>query len=238
MFEITIPILNEENRLVKGVTEAIAFLDDSSIDPYSLVLADNGSTDATPSLCAELAERYPGRVRLVRVPEKGVGLALQTAWGDSQADIVGYMDIDLATDLHHLEQVHALLAEGPVQIVNGTRLSPKSEVTGRTMLRAFTSRVFNALLRVRLGVSFTDGMCGFKFIRRKAYLDLQKQFPITTKGWFFCTELLVKAEWSGLHLEEIPVRWRDDADSRVKIVALSRDYLSQIARLRRERGRS
>jgi putative flippase GtrA len=52
-------------------------------------------------------------------------------------------------------------------------------------------------------------------------------------GWFFDTELLVLAQRSGLRIQEVPVDWVDDPDSRVDIVATAIADLRGIARLGR-----
>ncbi|MCB0620018.1 MAG: glycosyltransferase, partial [Saprospiraceae bacterium] len=95
-FDVTIPVLNEEATLDRQVRILYAFLHEHFPDPtqWQIVIADNGSTDDTPAIAGKLVEELEG-VALVKVPKKGVGLALKTSWSQSQADIVGYMDLDL-----------------------------------------------------------------------------------------------------------------------------------------------
>ncbi|MHB9308550.1 glycosyltransferase, partial [Fusobacterium polymorphum] len=125
-------------------------------------------------------------LRYVKLPEKGVGLALRTSWIESKADYVGYMDLDIATDLKALITVVDELEKG-TKIINGSRLLKESEVINRTLLREVTSRGFNFLLKLILKIKFTDGMCGFKFFDRKVAQELINT-GIDTKGWFFSTE--------------------------------------------------
>lgn len=75
------------------------------------------------------------------------------------------MDLDLATDLKHLHQVFDALLNKNFEIVAGTRLAKESVVIGRTPLRNFTSKVFNKILNFKFNGNFTDGMCGFKFLK-------------------------------------------------------------------------
>jgi hypothetical protein len=51
-------------------------------------------------------------------------------------------------------------------------------------------------------------------------------------GWFFDSELLIVAEKSGYRIKEVPVRWTDDADSRVRIVRTAYGDLKGLLRLR------
>lgn len=103
-FEITIPVLNEELKLVPMVETVLKYLliFYSGKTKWSIVIADNGSTDNTGALSENMVKKYNGLVKYIRIEERGVGRALKASWGKSKADIVGYFDIDLATDLNHL----------------------------------------------------------------------------------------------------------------------------------------
>jgi glycosyltransferase involved in cell wall biosynthesis len=234
--QVTFPVLNEEEQLASSVERSLAFCRDHGVTIHEFCIADNGSTDRTEEIGRALAARYPN-VRYRRLPVRGFGLALKTAWGESDADYVGYMDIDLATDLRHLKEVHDHVVRGaPYQLYLGSRLLPGASVRNRKLVRGLTSRVFNRLLRLRLGVSFTDAMCGFKFIDRALYQTLCDRFTFTD-DWFFATQVAVRAEWLGAKVLDMPVQWTDDPDnstSGARLVNLARLYLAGISDLRQE----
>ena len=233
--EITIPVLNEEatlKRQIGFIMEHVLELENS--DHISIVISDNGSTDKTEIISEELAKFYSGRLRYSRVDKRGVGLALKTSWAKSTADVVGYMDLDLATDISHLNEVIKLFQTTDVDILYGTRLHALSDVKGRKFKREAISRIFNRLLGLYLGTSFSDGMCGFKFLKRKHLLSLINN-GANSDGWFFCTELLAVAEWKSLNLYELPVKWNDDPNSKVNILKLTLEYLKAMKKLKFER---
>lgn len=229
-YDIVIPVLNEEKRLRKGVETIASFLATNELNNCRIVIADNGSSDGTAKVAAELCIEYPN-AEYVSVGQRGVGLALKAAWGRSLADVVGYMDVDLATDLEHFKEVVTIFEKGGADVVNGSRNLPSSRVSNRKMIREVTSRGFNILLRHILNTHITDGMCGFKFTRRDVYQNIA-EYGIRNSGWFFSTEFLCMAERLGFAIVEIPVRWLDDQDSRARIVRLSVYYLREIVRLR------
>ncbi len=234
-FEVTIPVLNEAATLVRQVGVLRDFLAEHFPDreQWRIVIADNGSTDATRALAEDLSRQSPN-VAWVSVPRRGVGLALKTSWGQSQADIVGYMDLDLATDLEHFLAAYRSIAVAEYDLVYATRLHPRAEVIGRSLKREVASRVFNFLLKTYLGVRFSDGMCGFKFLRREVLPELMAG-GAQNDGWFFSTELLTVAEWQGRRLYELPVRWTDDiSSSRVQILPLARLYLLAMHALKKQ----
>jgi len=235
---VTFPVLNEEALLASSIERTMAFCAEHKLTIHELCIADNGSTDRTPEIGQMLAARYPN-LRYLRLGKRGFGLALKTAWGATDADFVGYMDVDLATDLRHLKEVCDHVARGDgYELYLGSRLMRGASVRNRTLLREFTSRMFNGLLRLRLGVSFSDAMCGFKFVDRNLYRRLTDQFAFTD-DWFFATQLAVRAEWLGARVLDMPVEWTDQPDSKssARLINLSLLYLSGIAELREEKQR-
>jgi len=149
--------------------------------------------------------------------------------------VVGYMDVDLATDLKHLDEVRgAFNSQSGDLLVSGSRLLPGSHVINRTLTREISSRGFNLLLGWTLGVRFSDGMCGFKFLRKPTF-DRLLRFGVQNDEWFFNAEIMVISEWLGVPIREIPVRWIDDRDSRVRVPDLAKKYLHEMTRLRQRR---
>jgi glycosyltransferase involved in cell wall biosynthesis len=234
--EITIPVLNEEASLEKQIKELFFFMNENynSKASWSIVIADNGSEDDTVAIANTLQASYD-EIRVVSVPARGVGLALKTSWGRSTADYVGYMDLDLATDLTHFHQAFSALVTHDYDLVYATRLHPNSKIIGRSMKREVTSRVFNFIVKAWLGTRFSDGMCGFKFLKRSIFPELMKGGAVSD-GWFFSTELLTVAEWKNYRIFELPVRWTDDtSSSRVRILPLAKQYLKAMAVLKNKK---
>lgn len=238
-FDVTIPVLNEEATLERQVRILHRFLSENfpETNQWRIVIADNGSTDNTAHIAAALGDEFP-EIQLVRAPEKGVGLALKTSWAQSKADMVGYMDLDLATDLKHFIQAYRAIDTEGYDLVYATRLHKQARVIGRSLKREITSRVFNFLLKVYLGVRFSDGMCGFKWLKRE-HVQALRDGGAVSNGWFFSTELLTVAEWQGLQICELPVRWTDDtSSSKVKIGRLAKQYLRAMAVLKKKKRKN
>ena len=236
-FDVTIPVLNEEETLDQQVRILHNFLSENFPDKsqWKIVIADNGSTDHTEEIAKQLSSEL-SEIQLVKVPKRGVGLALKTSWEQSQADIVGYMDLDLATDLSHFLEAIKAIKEEAYELVYGTRLHKDSQVVGRTLKREISSQGFNFILKNYLNVNFSDGMCGFKWLKREVYPSL-KIAGADNDGWFFSTELLTTAEWKGLKIKELPVKWTDDAgSSKVKIIPLAKRYLKAMQDLKKRKN--
>ena len=229
LIEIVIPVRNEQRELTEHVTRLVRHLRAGFPYAWQVTIADNGSTDGTWSLAQELAAAHPDLVRAVHMELPGRGRALHAVWSASDADVVGYMDVDLSTDLTALVPLVSPLVAGQADVSVGSRLAPGARVT-RGLKREVISRAYNLLLRMVLQVGFSDAQCGFKALRGDAAAAL---LPLVEdRSWFFDTELLVLAERSGLRVHEVPVDWTDSPDSRVKIIATALADLRGIGRLR------
>lgn len=234
LIEITIPVLNEEETLRVQVLKVRDYIQKNleEVGDIRIVIADNGSNDATEEISMALQADFQD-VQYLRLSERGVGRALKASWGQSKADIVGYMDLDLATDLKYLRPALMALTSDDADIVTGSRLANGAKVIGRKPLRTFTSKSFNALVKCVLRTSFSDGMCGFKFLKRSMLQELMA-CGAQNDGWFFATELLATAEHLNYRLYDMPVEWTDDPNSKVKIAKLTREYLVSMLALRKK----
>jgi glycosyltransferase involved in cell wall biosynthesis len=230
--EIVIPVYNERHVLAASIRTLHDRLKREHDFTFQLTIADNASTDGTlelaESLAGELAE-----VRVLHLDAKGRGRALRAAWGRSHADVLAYMDVDLSTDLAALSALLTPLLEGRGDITIGSRLAREAQVT-RGIERELISRAYNLLLHVLLRTGFSDAQCGFKAGRREAIQALLAD--VEDEEWFFDTELLYRAQRAKLAIHEVPVRWVEDPDSRVDILATARQDLRGVLRLRRHRS--
>lgn len=194
---------------------------------FELIIANNGSTDATGRIADSLARTFPN-VRAIHLAVKGRGRALKDAWTDTKAEILSYMDVDLSTDLSAFPVMIRALESGQHDLAIGTRLHVTS-VTKRCWQREMISRAYNRLVRRVFQIRFSDAQCGFKALTRVA---AERLLPVVKdNAWFFDTELLVIAEKCGYRICDIPVRWTEDRDSRVKIVSTAIADLQAMAKL-------
>ena len=228
--DVVIPVLNEARALADSVNALAAFLSNNLNDyEWAVVVADNGSTDATPSICQSLSEQ-DSRVRHVRLEQRGRGRALKLAWAESNADVVAYMDVDLSTDLSVLPQTIAAVDGEGYDIAIGSRLKRGAQVIGRSFKRELISRSYSLIFRAMFLAGFQDAQCGFKAVSRRAADEVAPL--VVDNGWFFDTEMLLIAEKNGYRIKEIPVKWTDDPDSRVKIFSTAWEDIKGLLRLR------
>lgn len=227
--DIVIPVLNEDAELASSVETLRTFLIDHCPYSWKIVVADNGSRDATPRICQDLKAGYPGEVDFIRLEQRGRGRALRMAWTQSTADVVCYMDVDLSTNLRALPPMLGALIHSDYDLATGSRLMHGAIVT-RQYKRELISRAYNLLIRLLFWHRFRDAQCGFKGATRRAVQDLVPQ--VKDQYWFFDTELLLKGERQGYRIFELPVEWIEDLDTRVKIVKTAWDDIKGLVRVR------
>ncbi len=227
--DVVIPCYNEAGVLRWSVETAVALFARHPYYDWKLVIADNGSIDGTGELARELEREY-AQVEALILEIKGRGLALKEAWTRSDADAVAYMDVDLSTDIEHLPALAGRVLTGGCDVAIGSRLA-RGAKTRRSFKREFTSRGYVSLIRLvfpRLRI--TDAQCGFKALSRRAVDELVPQ--IENRMWFFDTELLVLAHRHDMKICEMPVRWAEDPDTKVKIVSTAIEDIRGLARMR------
>ena len=213
MFTIIFPVLNERLRLESGVTRTVEYLQSIAFEDYEIIIVDNGSEDETPQIAEKLCKKYD-KVKYERINVRGVGAAFRRGVEVSHGDVVGYMDIDLSTNIRHLgEAIHLFETQPEIQYINGSRFARESDTRGRKWYRRITSQ----------GLLIT-------FVRRETALSLIEGCS-RDNGWFYMIEFLLRAEKRGVKILDYPVEWQEDYNTTVKVFKTICNYLVQIARL-------
>jgi glycosyltransferase involved in cell wall biosynthesis len=162
----------------------------------ALVFVDDGSTDGTPAILADLAARSRGMVRVLTLNEnvgkaRAVQLGVQSAF-DSQPDFVGYWDADLATPLSALREFLDVFDRHPdVDIVMGARVKLLGRDVSRSPIRHYSGRVFATAASMALGIGVYDTQCGAKVFRVTEPVRQAFAAPFRSK-WIFDVEILAR----------------------------------------------
>jgi glycosyltransferase involved in cell wall biosynthesis len=223
---IVLPAYNEAARIESTVERTAVAL--REITPsFELIIAEDGSQDGTDKICEALAKKYDFIVHLHSDERQGRGRALNRAFKSSKGEILGYIDVDLATDMKHLSELIQYIRDG-CDFATGSRMLPDSSVK-RPFKRGFASKGFNFLTRLMLGSKLYDHQCGFKSFRREPLFKLLDEVKDT--HWFWDTELFVRAQRAGFKVREFPVDWKHGGATKVNLMRDVFGMGSQIFRL-------
>ena len=234
---IVVPAYAEERRIGRCVSELRRLAADFPRLKEVIVVVEP-SGDRTAEVARESAE---GDV-LVRVREntrhRGKGFAVRTGMLEASGGIIFFMDTDLSVPLRYVAPFVAHLDTHPrTAAVMGSRRHPQSVVSKRQhFLRERAGRAFNHAVRA-LGLSPSkDTQCGFKAFRRDAARDIFTRSQID--GFAFDTEILLLAGKLGLRVDELPVEWINDEETKFRPLSDGWRSFRDLLRVRRLVGRA
>jgi glycosyltransferase involved in cell wall biosynthesis len=224
---IVIPIYNEERILRSSVVDLLDRLNAFDLR-YELLLAENGSVDATRTICQELAREF-SQVRFFSVGSPGngnYGLALRTGMLDARGEYVFCDEIDLC-DTEFYAGALKLLDAGSADLVIGSKLADGAR-DERPLLRHAGSLVINGMLRIALGFKGTDTH-GLKAFRRSVLTPVA-QSCIVDKD-LFASEFVIRAERAGVAIREIPVQIQEKRAPSIHLFRRVPNVLGNLAKL-------
>ncbi len=223
---IVLPAYNEAVRIENTVEKTATAL--RGITPsFEIIIAEDGSKDGTDRICEALSKKHDFVVHLHSDVRQGRGRALNRAFKTSKGEILGYIDVDLATDMKHLRELIQCIRDN-YDFATGSRMLPQSDVK-RPFKRGFASSGFNFLTRTMLGSKLYDHQCGFKSFKRSSLFAILDEVKDT--HWFWDTELFVRAQRAGFRVKEFPVKWKHGGTTKVNLVKDIFGMGSQIFRL-------
>jgi glycosyltransferase AglD len=224
---IVFPAHNEASQLANSVAQVDEVLKNLGYS-YEIIVAEDGSTDGTDLLADELSQNNPCVRHIHGEKRLGRGKALNATFKQARGEIFVYMDVDLATDLHHLKElVDSIKVEG-YDFSTGSRMMRESKVE-RSGTRQMTSKTYNFVVRFFLKSKIRDHQCGFKAFKKEPTLKLLDK--VQAKHWFWDTEILVRAQRDGYLVKEIPVEWKSGAGTKVNLFKDSWNMFWQVVSL-------
>jgi len=226
---VVIPAYNEEDRLAESLPLIDDYIRSRKIDA-EILIADDGSTDATPRVAAEFLRGRRGRV--LSAPEnRGKGNAVRRGVLEAEGRWVLITDADLSTPIEEHARLADAARDRDLDVVIGSRGLPGSRIEVRqNVLRQTMGKTFNLLLRWMTGLQFKDTQCGFKLVDRERTRPIFKRMVVDR--FAFDVELLFLSVRFGLRVEEIPIVWRDSFRSTVGILSAPPQMLLDVARVR------
>jgi glycosyltransferase involved in cell wall biosynthesis len=221
---VVIPVHNEADFMPPALARLFEELDGVDAD-FSVILAENGSTDGTGELAEQIATDEP-RLKVLRLPQPNYGAAMRAGFASASSDWVVNFDIDYFS-ADFLKAALALAADADV--VLASKRAKGAEDT-RSLLRRMGTLGFNLLLKLlfRSSVSDTHGM---KMVRGSIARDLTPK--VISNLDLFDTELVIRAERAGARIREVPARVEELRDTRSSFLSRVPRTLQGLWRIRR-----
>lgn len=226
---IIVPAYNEVKRIVPTLDAIQHYLEQQPYS-YEIIVSADGN-DGTRELVAERAAHDRHISVIGGVARGGKGRGIRNGVALAHGQIIGFVDADYKTPIEELSKLLPWLDHG-YDLVIGSRGMVDSRIeVAQPLHRRLGSRAFAVAMHLTIGLwRIHDTQCGFKFFRGDVARDLFSRQQID--GYMFDVEILHLAERSGYTIKEVGVRWHDDGDSRLDLVAGNWRNMLDILRIR------
>lgn len=220
---IVIPVYNEEKRL-EGLEKVSSYLQSRNFSS-ELILVNDGSTDNTPRRLKNLSKRI-SIVKIVSYKEnRGKGFAIKTGILEAIGKYRLFTDIDLSTPIEEFDKFFPHLAKHDVVIGSRKRRGARLLVR-QPLLRESLGQGFTLLSQALLQLPLSDFTCGFKCFSQRAAEKIFSRQKI--ERWGFDAEVLFIAKKMGFSIKEVPVSWKNDSQTKVR---LPQDIITSLSEL-------
>jgi dolichyl-phosphate beta-glucosyltransferase len=212
---LIMPAYNEAKRIAQTVSEARDYFARRGLTCEIIVSADG--TDGTRELVAEMAKTDPNLKVIGSAERRGKGYGVRQGVRLARGEVIGFVDADNKTPIDEFDKFEPYLRDGYDVIIGSRGLRESRIERAQPLHRRLGSKGFALFMHAVVGLpGITDTQCGFKFFQRHLALDLFSRQKID--GYMFDVEILYLARQSGYRIAQVPVRWRDDGDSRLVLL--------------------
>jgi glycosyltransferase involved in cell wall biosynthesis len=191
---VIIPVYNE----VESIREIVRRVQKVRL-ANEIVIVDDGSTDGTRDLLAELDGRRSVRV-IFHEQNQGKGSAVRTGISNARGDVLLIQDADLEYDPQDYPSLLKPITEGVADVVYGSRF-----LGGPRRVTMFWHMIANQLLTLTTNLLFdtilSDMETGYKVFRR----EVLNGITLRAKRFDFEPEFTAKMLKRHVRIFEVPI---------------------------------
>jgi glycosyltransferase involved in cell wall biosynthesis len=199
---IVVPALNEELTIGEFVDWCWEGLKKAKVKGEIIIV--DSSSDDTPNIA--LAKG----AKVLRTPKRGLGQAYIDVIPFIRGDFIIMGDCDLTYDFREVKVFIDSYKKGN-EFVMGSRFTGSIEDGAMPALHRYfgtplTTWILNRIYHSR----YSDIHCGMRGLTKNALFKIN----LTSKGWEYASEMVLKASRIGLRIDEVPVNFYKDREGR------------------------
>ncbi|OGR86806.1 MAG: hypothetical protein A3J74_06420 [Elusimicrobia bacterium RIFCSPHIGHO2_02_FULL_57_9] len=211
---VVLPIYNEQERLSGALQEVVGYLLDFP-ESWEIVIVDDGSRDKSGELVGQWMQREPNIKFLRLARNQGKGAAVKAGMLHATGRYRLFRDADSSTQMRELPAFLRLLENGAHVVIGSRRVKGAGIIRHQALLRESLGKGFVLLCRFLLVWEVRDFTCGFKCFSAQAAQDIFSRQTINR--WAFDAEILFLANKLGYPIAQVPVIWKDEPGSKVRV---------------------
>ena len=192
---IAIPAFNEAACLREVIENLHGTLSNGKMK-FELIIVDNGSTDDTPRIATELADRHAEIRVLHLIPNQGYGGAILSGFQEASGEIVGFTCGDGEVGPRDVMRFYEMLRATDLELCKGKRINRQDG-----LFRKLMSVGYHLLVSVFFKLHTTD-INGYPVLIKRGRL---LQLSLTRRDWMVNLDLLKEARKARLRTAEVDV---------------------------------
>ncbi len=219
---VVIPAYNEEESLPQTLRSLSSCLKRHGI-PHEICVTNDNSKDGTLKVLEALSGEIPELVYFTNTGPNGFGYAVRYGLERFTGDCVAVFMADMSDDPEDLVKFYNKMLEGDYDCVFGSRWEKDGRVYDYPKVKKIVNRLANFIVRIVMGISYTDTTNAFKLYKRETIEGLK---PFLSPHFNLTIELPLKAIVRGYSYAVVPNSWtnRKYGESNLKIKEMGTRY--------------
>jgi len=203
LLSILVPVYNEEEFLAASILRALQAPLPDGLES-EIVAVDDGSTDSSREILAELAAQHPGRIRVIHhARNSGKGAAIRTALQEAAGEFGIIQDADLEYDPSEYPKVLGPLLANQADVVYGSRFLVSGERRVIYYWHSLANRFLTTACNMAADLNLTDMETCYKAFR----MSLARSIPIRSNRFGIEPEITIKFAKRQASIYEVPVSY-------------------------------
>lgn len=227
---VVIPAYNEEERL-PGTLHAVEDYFRARDLSREILVVDDGSQDHTVQITLNLRDKITGLKILLNDRNRGKGFSVRHGMLKASGQLILMMDADQSSPMEEMDKLLLSVRDGCTDIAIGSRSLKESQIlVHQPRYREPLGFLYNDIIQLLVLKGIKDTQCGFKLFRCEVARDVFSRGRLS--GFAFDVEVLFIARKLGYRITEIPIRWRNDPNTKIKILRHGSNMLADLLRIR------